>query len=223
MPALEIRAVPPADGERSSVTLVIARLVASAYYESGLLEYRLLKDAHAADRGDKGRADFGEFMRHWVPAVNNLSFALEIHLKVLNAQRTGHYPHGHSIEAAFRGLSADLKRRLQERLVDDCREDSRGYLTDFEVQFREVKMPASFQFRLNCIDENPLNPDDPRLLETEIAACDELYCRWRYLYELGISSDVVAARFESLIRINRVVAAEIDSYSGGVLISGSKE
>jgi hypothetical protein len=217
---LRIRAVAPQDGEKSSVTLLIAVRVATSFYESGMREYRILHEIHAADSKGERRAGFDDFLRHAVPAANNLSFALEVHLKVLQAQRTGHYPHGHRIGVLYEVLADPLKASLQRRLIDELRRDPGPYLTDFTLQFGETEKPGSFQFRLNCVDENPPDLNDPNLFATEVAACDRLYLRWRYLYERGVASDLLAVRFISLIHMNRAIAAEIASYTGGVVIDG---
>lgn len=186
-------------------------------------EYRLLHDVHLRDQNPETRPDALEYLRHAVPAANNLSFALEVHLKVLQAQRTGHYPHGHSIRALFNGLSDVAKNAVYAQFAASRADDKSKYITEFSILFRELESVGSYAFTLKCADEDPPDASAHEAIAAEIETCDRLYLRWRYLYERGIAADQVAARFHSLIHLNRSIAVVIESFEEGVIITGQSD
>ena len=186
-------------------------------------EYQLLHDVHLRDQRPETRPDALEYLRHAVPAANNLSFALEIHLKVLRAQRTGHYPHGHRIRGLVNELPQATKDSIQARLVQSCACDQFKYITEFSIQLLETVKGSSYAFRMKCEDDHPPDLTVAGSFETEAALCDSLYTRWRYFYERGVSVNPIDARFFGLIHMNRAIAAEIESFEEGVVITGESD
>lgn len=222
-PILRIRSIAPSDGDKSSVTILVAYHAARAFIESGMHEYHLLHDVHLRDQKPETRPDALEYLRHAVPAANNLSFALEVHLKILQAQRSGHYPQGHRIRDLVNKLSQSTKDALQRQLIQSCASDRFKYITEFSIQLLEKARRTTYAFRMKCEDDPRPDFTAAGSFEAEVELCDRLYTRWRYLYERGVSASPIDARFFGLIHMNRAIAAEIESFEEGVVITGESD
>jgi hypothetical protein len=220
---LSLRAEPPKDGRKSSLTILIAFHAAGSFYESGMREYAQLQRVHTEDSSGVVRATFHDFLTHGIPAGHDLVFALEVYLKVLYAQRNGTYPHSHEVLTIYDQLAAEVRARLDIRFRDFLKADVSKPITEFSLQLHKKPEGQRHQFKVNCVDDSPSSPDEPELLRHEMAACNTLYKRWRYLYETGLAVDGITVRFASLINMCRAIASEIETYDGGVIISGEAD
>lgn len=221
--AASIRAVPAQGGPRSAETVITARQLAQGYFESGMRDYRLLYAIWTEDNAGTRYPSFDEFLGPGVTAATQLSFALEIYLKVLFAQRMGTYPHGHGLSPILRDLPEPVRQSLAQRLQDSSSRDSTRYLTEFSLQLSATDQPGQLQYRLNCVDDDPPDLSSLEALSLEIRLCDDGYNRWRYVYERGNAVERISARFFSLIHLNKAAAAEIDGFAEGVLIAGRSD
>ena len=99
-----------------------------------------------------------------MPAAKNLSFALELHLKVLVAQRSGRYPDGHLLRPPYDTLPDRTAAALRHQFSESGRGDTCRCITDFAIQFEGAAQPNSYNLKLNCVDDSPPDREDPAAL-----------------------------------------------------------
>jgi len=187
----------------SPLALPLARKVAEAHAEVGLVEFNALQGVIDAARREGRDPDFFRLVRHGVPAVTNLTLALELLLKVLSYQHHGSYPHGHNlalIVTSLPSVSVDRMRRDFARLHSEPRE------------FRAVR------FDLAIAPGTSPHPQPPSeaggaLFDTALANADGAYQTWRYLYE-DICGNNIGVDFRSLLFLIEAVHSEIRNFEG---------
>ncbi len=209
----------PIGGTKSAITLPVAFLAAESFLEAGSRAYRLLHDEffEREVRTSVG-LDFDRALGFGVPAVANMSFALELFLKVHGAQHTGQYPSGHSITNLYNHLPSNARDRIQRSFANSCREDRFPYLTKFDLMTTTGKGPGDLSFTLVMGDEEQPDPDDPQTMSAIVRMASDLFTVWRYIYERGAGPGQLTVDFFGLNHFIRGVRAEVKSFQGAVTI-----
>ncbi len=219
-PLIQLQGKWPVGGAKSSISLPIALQVADSYFDAGSRDYHLLHDYFDSTNRASANLDFDRALTFGVPAVSNLSFSLEIFLKVLRAQHDGLYPTGHKIATLFDDLPSEAQDRIKQSFAESCRDDPFSYLTVFTIKTSTRKESNGLSLQIVASDEGQLDPNDPTAVSTAVKMATDLFTVWRYIYEHGARAGELTADFFGLIHLIRAVRTDVTAFKGAASFRG---
>lgn len=188
-------------------SILIANALAKGHYETGMSRYELIRSLPRGNQ-DQNSDYLQQVLELLVPAVTNVSLALELQLKILHFQHSGAYPSGHNVEKLGRNFPQETLTRLREKYLELRSNPNRPEL-------------LTFAFKGGPTEDVPsaTPPGEAKTYDDAIKQIGAAYVEWRYIYEKFGESMAVAISFEPLYFLARTVNEVSGTYEGNTKIS----
>ncbi len=140
------------------------------------------------------------------PLVSNVSFAIELLLKVLRIQDNSIAPRGHELLKLFAPLDVSIKESLDQRYVQHLSQVLNSGLAP-DVLFNLTSVAPK-------IDTSPAST-----FKGALKNMNKAFEKWRYLYELeDLPSGILYFNFFESIAVVKSLQEEIANFKGQALV-----